>query len=296
MTETVDPIEGPFDRLPGRKPGTVIVAMGSKGAIALRDGQRLTWGERMFGGYNVFYLVDISPRIIRDTYRVPSSQQAFAFDTVVSWSVTVSDPGRVIEQGIRDLRTLLDTMGHNAVATTARAFTVQDCGKAEAAVRATLMNLKIDPAVRIVDIAVEMRPEVEALKLLRTAQEEGLRVAAITAQGNVEAAAREGAKKALSTPEDLLAHVLVTKDEGYKAALQHRLDQAANEYLRRFEILKALIENRIVEPQDFHKRFPDFLNDVFRAIPATVTSLSEKQLPSKGDDTVTGEVVKDEHS
>ncbi|HMH50253.1 MAG TPA: hypothetical protein VK548_08480 [Candidatus Acidoferrum sp.] len=295
MAETVNPIEGPFDSMPARKPGTVVVAMGSKGAVALRDGQGLTWGERVFGGYKAFYLVDISRRIMSETYRAPSSQQAFAFDTVVSWTVVVSDPGRVIEHGIRDLRTLFNTMGQNAVANTARSFTVHDCAKAEAAVRAAVMHLKIDPALSIIDVAVQMRPEADALKLLRSVQEEEMRVAAINAQSNVEAAARDGAKKALSTPEDLLAHVLVTKDEGYKAALRHRLEQAANEDMRRFEIFKALIENKIVEPQDFHARFPDFLNDVFKAIPATATNLNTKQLPSQAADTVPGEVVKDEH-
>lgn len=280
MSDAFNPIEGPFDKLPTRKPGTVVVAVGPKGAVSLQDGERLTWGERVFGGYKAFYLVDISRRTIRDSYHVPSSQQAFAFDTVVSWDIAVSDPRGVIERGIRDLRVLLDTAGRNAVASAARGFAVQDSGFAEAAVRSALLSLSVDPALKISGVAVEMRPDAEALKLLRTAQEEQMRVAAIYAQSKVEAAARAGAKEVLSSPEELLAQILVTKDEAYRAELQRRLEQAANEHHRRFEILKALIESKIIEPHDFHERFPDFLNEVFKSIPATVTNLSPRQITS----------------
>lgn len=278
MSDAFNPIKGPFDTLPEREPGTVVVAVGSKGAVSLQDGERLTWGERVFGGYKAFYLVDISTRTIRETYHVPSSQQAFSFNTMVSWDVAVSDPRRVIEKGIRDLGALLDTLGRNAVVRAARGFTVQDIGQAESAVWSALMSLAVDPAVKIVGVAVEMRPDDEALKLLRTVQEEQMRVDAIHAKGKVEAAARAGAKDVLSSPEELLAQILVTKDEGYKAELQRRLEQASSEHHRRFEILKALIENKIIEPLDFHKRFPDFLNDVFKAMPASVTDLSPRQV------------------
>lgn len=278
MTDVFNPIKGPLDKLPAREPGTVVVAIGPKGTVSLRDGERLTWGERVLGSYKAFYLVDISTQTIKETYNVPSSQQAFSFNIMVSWDIAVADPRLVIEKGINNLRALLDTPSRNAIATAARSLSVQAIGQAESTVQSVLMGLAIDPAVKIVSVAVEMRPDEEALKLLRTVQEQQMRVEAIQAKGNVEAAARQGAKTVLASPEELLAHTLVTKDEGYKAELQRRLAQAASEHDRRIEILKALIEHKIIEPLDFHERFPDFLNDIFKSVPPSMTDLSPKQI------------------
>ena len=99
-------------------------------------------------------------------------------------------------------------------------------------------------------------------------QEEELRAAAVRSRANVDASARKDTKDVLLSPDEVLAQVLATKDQAYREALQLRLEQAATEQQRRLEIMKALIDNKKIEPHDFHEKFPDFVNDLLNAIPS----------------------------
>jgi hypothetical protein len=279
MANMVNPIEGAFDELPAKRPGTVIVAVGSKGAVCLTDGGRLTLGERWFGGYKQFYLVDTSQRELTLTYSVASRRPTLKFDMTVVLVVRVIDPRGAVERGITNLEALFNTSILRAAAAVASKYDVQDSINAKMAVEGRLGVLPIDPAIEIVNVFVDLKPDKDAEQMIRSAEEEDIKRESIAAQGRIDGAGRDIAKDILSSPDDILAQLLTTKDDHYRAALNLRLEQAATEQQRRFEIMKALIDNKIIEPHDIHQRFPGFLDDVFQAMSPKLPKGSPGPLP-----------------
>jgi hypothetical protein len=285
-------IEGPFKSAPDRKPGSVIVAVGAKGAIILQEGERLTWGERIWGGYNSFFLVDKSVKTVVIRFTVPSRQPTLMFEADINMDLQIIDARGAFERNLNDFSTVVTTAARGAVVKAAKQFTVRQLPEAEDAVHTALIGLPIDPAIRISNVSVVIHPDAEAMKPLRTADEEEIRSNALRAQENVDAIGRSAAKGILSSPDELLAQLLITKDDAYRAALQLRLDQASTEQQRRFEIMKALIDSKIIEPHDFHNRFPGFVDDVFRSV-STQATLAAPKAPRITDQSAVKKTVVD---
>jgi hypothetical protein len=268
MNSQINPIEGAYDKMPASKPGTIIVAVGSKGAIEIRDGSHLTWGERVFGGYKTFYLVDVSLKSITEEYRVGSSYPTLYFKVFVTLDVRVVDARGILRRGVTDLTRLLATPIRRVLSEVGARHSMTDIAIARQEMQTAIDILKLDPALTMSGAAVDVQADEGSLVLLRQVHEADLKKAAIGAQSSVDELARSKIRPVLETPDEILAQLLVTKDEAFRMALQMKMEHAANEQERRMVIMKALIDSKIIEPHDFHDRFPDFINEVFRAIPA----------------------------
>jgi hypothetical protein len=260
--------EGPFDKAPVRKPGTLIVAVGSRGTIALGAGERLTWGERVFGGYRNFYLVDVSPKSIPGVYVLGTNEATMSFVANVTYDVRIRDAKAIIERGVTDLSTLLSTPVKRALLQVSKRHVVKELPAARQAMQEVLETLPLDPSIERIDVSVDLKADDAAQKLLREVDEQGLKTAAIQAQGEIDKVARGNIRDLLKSTDDLLAHMMATKDESFRTALQMKMEQAASDQERWTLILKALIDSKIIEPHDFHERFPDFMNEMFRALPS----------------------------
>jgi hypothetical protein len=267
---TVPPInlvDGPYDELPARRPGTIVVAIGSKGAIEIRDGAPLTWGERTFGGYKSFYLVKTSPASIVEEYRVGSSHPTLYFNVTVTYEIRITRAREIVDRGITDLSRLLSTPARRALSEVGRRHSMTEIAAAREDMQKAIDGLPIDAAAVVVEAAVDVRADDGALALLRQVHEADLKKAAIGAQSSVDELARSKIRPVLETPDEVLAQLLVTKDESFRQALQMRVEQAATQQERSMILMKALIDSKIIEPHDFHDRFPEFVNELFRSIP-----------------------------
>lgn len=283
MSAAFNLIAGPFDAVPTRQPGTVAVAVGARGSITLAEGSTLTWGERVFGGYRTFYLVDLRPKTIVQKIVAPSNLPAIGFVAELTYDIKVVDPRRTIERGITDLQALMATPVRSAVTDTTRKYRVDRVADALEAVRRAVFAARVDPAVQVVHVAVDLQPDEQAREMLRKTHEVDLRTNAIKAENAVTKLAVGPKLEVIRSPESMLAHYLATSDPKLREALEMTFNQAAGEEQRRVEIMKALIENKLIGPKEFQDRFPDFVRNLTRPLPGPAGT-GTKILPGAADE------------
>lgn len=268
------PISGPYELVPDWRPGAVVVAVGSKRIVTIKDGGRLTMGEKLFGGYKHFYLVDRSPIELNIRCAVSSNKPNIKFEVASTLIVNVVDARGAVERGLTNLETLLTTPAKRAAASVALDYDVRRSSAAQQAIQDRLAKLPHDPAIKITDVYVDVSPDADAVREIRFIEEESIRKEYLQSRTTFEADGRSIAKDILSSPNELLAQFLVTKDEHYRDALKLRIDSARNEQVKRFEILRALIDNKLIEAHDLHQYFPNFIEDVLRTIAPQVPASS----------------------
>ncbi len=256
-------IEGPFGDIPAHQPGKVIVAIGPRGSVALNNGTILTWGERKFGNYKSFYSVNISPQDVNIAFQANSANHSVRFDVSINLRAKLLDPVSAVHNNFSDLESIFRNPLQNLVVNSLIQYEVSNINKAREAVASSFNKIEIDSAVSLIDYNFDLRPDAEAEKLLRTIDETFLKISANESIEKQLKSQREAITKRLASTDELRAHWIATRDNIYQEVLNDKLAQSAAEKELEFEILKALIQNGMVEPHDFHERFPDFCAKVF---------------------------------
>ncbi|MCK0207433.1 hypothetical protein MWN33_05225 [Starkeya koreensis] len=247
--------EGPDSRLPSFRAGFVVVAAGPKGIRSLANGARLTWGERVFGGYNAFYYVDIGVNSYTKSIKCSSKAIGIDFDVVVRLSFTVEEPTRVVQFGLGDPEALFGAPVHRLVADAVSRFTVDQSADAKKAVDIAFKKLAADPAVKVLNATSEVKADAAALPLLRTIAEEGISTMAHQATARLDKARRDEILALLDSPNHLLAQSMITRDPAFREALNYKLTELNSDRQRQIDLLKMLIAEKIIEPHDFEGRY-----------------------------------------
>ncbi|MCF4127616.1 hypothetical protein [Methylobacterium sp. SyP6R] len=260
-------IEGPTPDMPAHKPGFVVVAAGAKGIVALTGGARLTWGERMFGGYSSYYHVDVRPQAVDlPKVRCASVRAGIDFDVAVQLTVKIVDPARAVSEGLGDPARFLAQRVRRIAEDRALRADVSHAAEAKRAIETDLRALAVDPAIGVIDATADVRPDANAMTLLRRIAEETLVREADAAEARINKARREEIVRLLDSPDELLAQTLVTKDENFRAALNMKLEQFAGDRQRQIDFLKLLIDIKVIEPHDLHERYGGLIEAAIGAL------------------------------
>lgn len=275
-------IEGPTPDMPVHKPGFVVVAAGAKGIVALTGGARLTWGERIFGGYSSYYQVDVRAQTVDlPKIRCASLRPGLDFDVTVQLTVKIVDPARAVSDGLGDPSGFLAQRVRRIAEDQASRTDVSRSADAKRAIETDLRALAVDPAISVIDATADLRPDAGATALLRRIAEETLVRDADAAQARINKARRDDIMRLLDSPDELLAQTLVTNDENFRAALNMKLEQYAGDRQRQIDLLKFLIDAKAIEPHDLHERY----GSVIEAAIGALRPLGAPALPAASEST-----------
>ena len=318
MSETYNPITGPHRNPPPKAPGAVVVVASQRGVELLARDRPPGAASRMpaapaplthpsaehlidagasalkgiwrslAAGRREYFVVDVARHRMSDQFTIPTKEGSVHFIVALRCDVRISDPLGAVAEGVTDVRAYLATALEKRLARVARRYSAIDLATAQRDLQATMdteIAGGIDPIVRIETVHLDVGLDVAARKLHREASEAGLHREAIRARGKVNEEARAVEMAATGTPQHLIAQWLHTKDDAYRVALQLMVDGHRHDAARQVEILKMMMDAKVIEDIDFHRRYPDLIDRVLRSAVPGVPGATPLPSPADADAT-----------
>lgn len=304
MATTYNPIKGPFESIPAKALGSVVIVgtaegfglhgrvpskrpatpallpraspvsetpIGERvlaaGKSLFKGAQGTSFGRRFLGGMaREYYQVDVARRTVSDEFPLATREGAVQFVVNVTLEVRIDDPAAAVAEGVTDVRARLGTALRQRLARVARKHSSIELAAAQASLQASLEAeaSKLDDIVRVDLAHVSVRVDAKAAEMVREVSEEDLRRVVISSRGAISEQARREQMAATRSPADLVAQWLHSKDDRYKLLLEEMIGQRRHDQTQQIEILKMMMENKIIEDIDVHRRFPDLVDRVLR--------------------------------
>ena len=258
------------DKMPDHHAGKSLVVAGPRGMVPLVSGARMTWGERLFGGYKTFFLVDTSVKLATFDLTSTSAKSAMDFDVKITLNFQINDPLKAVEQNLSDPRTILLAPLQRVSDEQARGFGVDKAPEARQAIQEAVRALRIEAPIAIVDVAVVVKPDAKARDLMRRVDEEHLVRAATTTEANLDREKRGHTKEILNSPDELMAQYLITRDEIYRQAFLQQVEAAQLDKTKQLELLRLAFEKGVIEPHEMRGRFDSIIEDVIGMMPSLI--------------------------
>lgn len=275
-------IEGPTEKLPAHRPGCVVVAAGSKGTIALEGNTRLTWGERVFGKYNSFYQVEIGSKSYRTSFKSESARPSLEFEVTIELTFRVVDAAGAVRRGLTDPEMIFSAAVRRATRRCTQECEVDMTARARDEIEKAILALSaraaaglpsssdngrgVDPAIEILDVTSEVRPDERAIELLRKVDEQAMVQRADTADSKVQEARRRIIADILKDPDQILAQTIATKDPAFQDALRFKIEQMGNDIDKQMELFQFLVSKQLIQEHDIHEKYGDIGRAAFAAL------------------------------
>ena len=269
----------------GPAPARSIAIRGAGPIRSLGAAGRLTWGERLLGGYRSFYLVDVRPQSLGfDLGSCRSKAPGLGFEGTAHLVVKISSPARAVDLGFADLPRLLEQSVRRIVADAIVGYDVEHDADAQRAAEAALRGrLSLDKALEVAEAAVRLAPDGAAREYLQVIGRERLAAAADESSWRLAAAKRERILKLLDSPDQLLAQSIVTKEPEFREALNLKLAELDRDRTRQVELMKYLIENKKIEAHDLEDRFKVLLDAAIGAdLQPKAAHIASRHEPDEG--------------
>jgi hypothetical protein len=176
MSETYDPLVKEeiaqfraFQKRFIADPGKVLVFSGEgKDLLIVPQGkQGPTFGELMWGKYNLLYKVDISEHLLQFECRLPCATDAFFFDAKVSFSCSVDNPELIVRREIRDVRLRLEPLIVEVMRGQSRNYMVSESGIAESNISDAIKSAVYDSGFHISNLVLQLGLSEEAAEYVR---------------------------------------------------------------------------------------------------------------------------------
>lgn len=106
--------------------------------------------------YRELYVIDTSDHLLQLECRLPSSESAFAFHTVISYRCMVSDPAFVVKNSYTDAGAVLAPLLTRVLRATTRGFDPAEAGQAEGMANHDLRDLRFGLGFSVSDCVVEL--------------------------------------------------------------------------------------------------------------------------------------------
>lgn len=256
MSTVIDPIAREDDKALSSEPGRIVVAKGKRGYRTFLDDKGPTFGERMFGGFSRYYLVDVSEKEVTDTFEAASNKGALPFKLTVEYHIAINRTAadRVVQDAIRDLSKVFRDPLHRHLSAVARQCDVHDLNAARIKLESALEDFESkDERFKFTPGLVEVALDEETTKKVRTIDSEALDRARGSAAARVTDEEIERQRLLLRSGESLLAAYQATGDQKYRDALEFIVAKSDRSRAERRELLKQLIDAQLVEELDFPK-------------------------------------------
>jgi len=274
-------IEDATNKIPAFKSGFVIVAKGTKGFLVLTEGNRLTWGERIFGGYSQFFNVDIREKTISFAdLEFPSSQVSMKFLVTVDLTVKIDDPKEAVIRGVNDIKVVLENTVKKIVSDCTQKRDIKQSDIAKKDIQNALINFRKsdnenqkeksgdNKCINIIESFVNISPDEHTLELIRNIDTEELEKESLKAKKHNRDEKINHFLTIIGDEQKLLALSMVKDDEvDFKLALERKLQDIKDEKETAFNILKILIDKNYLEQHDLEKIFAGYFNgDIIKSI------------------------------
>jgi hypothetical protein len=267
MSDVIDPICAVSDKAISSEPGRVVVVLGHGGYRTLLDDRGLTFGEKLFGGYTKFYLVDVSEHRIPLNFEAPSRSGTLKFKIDLWYHLAVKrDFAQIIVQnGVRSLQAVFSDDIHARLRRRLMEVDVTEINPAR-----TMMQDELNSFAPNTDwysyrpgvVTVELEGDVN--QLIRVGETADLNIGANTAGDKVTDARVEKMMKL--TDEELVARYAITNQSTYKDVLNFRLQSKQSNFDSRLLLLKMLKEKGLIEDFDIPKDLVPGLLDEMRKL------------------------------
>lgn len=263
-------IDGPHTRMPGAKAGRAIVAEGNQGRIVLDKTRRLTWGERMFGGYDNYYLVDMTKQTVELSMKLPSKLDGFAFDAIVSFDLQILDPVWAVEKNITDANGHVKNVISSRLKRLARAFDISESRGAAAKFEEALETLKLDAPLVATNWSVTVDADDAAIATIRDISSSDLHIRAEKARIAREMVIRDDIRSSMTSIDGLLIHWHSTSSQREREQILKMIDRKLSEIegdkQLKIEILKHAIDRGRFESDQIDEAFGGFLTGIAESL------------------------------
>ncbi len=277
---TIDPIVKEDTKELKAEPGCVVVVKGKNGYRAFIDGKGPTFGERMFGGIEKYYLVNIGRREISDTFEAPSNKGALPFKLTVKYTVALekAKAGEVVQEGLRDLTTIFADELKRQLRAKARSCDVLDINAARDALDTTLFEFKTDEkrfSFRAGIVEVALDDEIaRKVREIQSAQIDKNRNAAVADVADQEIKWQQGL---LRDGEKLMAAYQATGEQKYLDAFKLKLAETEKSRGEKLALLNKLLEKDYVEQMQLPE---DVIKDLVSSVTQNLGMHSEPARPA----------------
>jgi hypothetical protein len=254
LTTVIDPIVREDTKLFSSEPGRVVVAKGKRGYRTFLDDKGPTLGERMFGGFDKYYLVDVSEKEVTDTFDAASKKGALPFKLTIEYHITIerTSADKIVQDAIRDLSKVFRDTLHRHLNAAARQCDINDLNAARAKLEEALENFKsTDERFKFRAGIVEVALDEDTTKKVRTIDSEELDKARGSAAARVADQEIERQRLLLQSGEKLLAAYQATGEQKYRDALEFIVAKSDRSRAERRDLLRQLIDAKIAEGMDF---------------------------------------------
>jgi hypothetical protein len=281
LSTVIDPIAKEDDKALSSEPGRVVVAKGKRGYRTFLDDKGPTFGERMFGGFRRYYLVDVSEKEVSDTFEAASNKGALPFKLFVEYRIAINKTAadRVVQDAIRDLSKVFRDPLHRHLSGVARQCDVHDLNAARIKLESALEDFESrDERFKFIPGLIEVALDEETARKVRTIDSEALDRARGSAAARVTDEEIERQRLLLRSGDSLLAAYQATGDQKYRDALEFIVAKSDRSRAERRELLKQLIDAQLVEEMDFPS---EVVQDLVGSV---VSDLSPGHEPAKAID------------
>ncbi|HEX4302337.1 MAG TPA: hypothetical protein VHZ78_06060 [Rhizomicrobium sp.] len=280
---SVDPIIGEDTKELSAGPGSVVVVKGKRGYRAFLDGKGPTFGERLFGGFERYYIVDVGQKDVSDTFEAPSNKGALPFRLTVKYAVGVkkAHAGEVVQEGLRDLSKIFADDLKKLLRTKARSCDVQNINGARDALEDALSSFRPEDErfsfkAGIVDVSLDD----EIAKKVREIESAPINIArneAVATVADKEITRHQGL---LQNEDTLLAAYQSSGDPKYLDALKLKLAERDKSRAERLALLHKMLEKNYIEEMDIPK---DLIKDLVSSFTANLNLPASQSAPALTD-------------
>lgn len=182
MADSYNPIIGKdklprlrlFHPRPVPEPGVALVLVGEgQPLVTLRQGERMTAGEVVWGKYSTIYKVNTGEYSFHFSCTIPCESDAFDFKAEVNVTCFVDKPATIVERTITDVRATLEPLITGTMRSVSRRYEVQQSSAAEIAVAEAIEREKntYNVGIKISRVIVRLHLEEDARNYIREQEE-----------------------------------------------------------------------------------------------------------------------------
>jgi hypothetical protein len=276
-------IEGPLTKLPASRPGFVVVASGDKGLAELGADGRLSWGERVFGGYKSFYQVDTTDQAVTlGPFECPSLQPSFKFMVKIEISLRIVDAKRAVAEQLGAPLTKFAPTIKKLATRIAEEHEIRQTSQVRKSIEHQLEKTVFDAALRISGVNVSVDLDRKAADHIQAIDEQGLRIDAAQAKAKVGGEERKPLVNILASANEMMAEWILTKNPAIRDAMLMKVEENNGNRAAQIEMIKLMAQNGAIEAHVLHDRFGGRFDSLLETLARPVGSSTQKQLPDDG--------------
>lgn len=276
-------IEGPLNKLPASRPGFVVVADGTKGLILLGADTRLTWGERVFGGYKNFYLVDTTDHTITlGPFECPSQQPSFKFMVKIEISLRIADPQRAVAERLDAPLTKFSPAIKKVATRIAEKHEIRQTSQVRKSIEDQLEKTDFDPALRISGVNVTVDLDKKAAEHIQVIDAKDLRIGAAQANAEARDEERKPLVGILASANEMMAEWILTKNPAIREAMLMKVEENNGNRAAQIEMIKLMAQNGAIEAHVLHDRFGGMFDALLDTLGRPALAPTQPQLPDDG--------------